>query len=199
METFSHCVPHPFCQNRLSPETPGQQVGTLSQVGSKDHNVSTVKVSVEQILKRPFAQLIGSNGPVRKDNVVEWEHTGGEASTSRMNYSRGRLQVQEEGYYYLFSKLTFNASEQCKLVQHKVMKVTRAYGKPIELMRSKSSRCTKTTSTSKSSPEEDLRNSFLAGIFHLQRRDEIYVTLEDIQKLHRGVIDNLLGAFMIAS
>lgn len=87
--------------------------------------------------RSPDVLSAGSNGPVRKDNVVEWEHTGGEASTSRMNYSRGRLQVQEEGYYYLFSKLTFNASEQCKLVQHKVMKVTRAYGKPIELMRSK--------------------------------------------------------------
>lgn len=28
---------------------------------STDHNVSTVKVSVEQILKRPFAQLIGQD------------------------------------------------------------------------------------------------------------------------------------------
>lgn len=79
----------------------------------------------------------GSSSPVGEDSVVQWEHKGGEASSYQMSYSKGRLQVQTEGHYYLYSKLTLNAAEECSLVQHKVMKVTKAYGQAIELLKSK--------------------------------------------------------------
>ncbi|XP_003972137.1 tumor necrosis factor ligand superfamily member 14-like [Takifugu rubripes] len=194
VEAFSHCASHPLCQNVSRPSAPGQQGDALSRVGAK------VEPRVEQIQNRPFAQLIGSSNPVGEDNVVQWEHKGGETYTNHMGYSKGQLLVQMEGHYYLYSKVTLNAAEECSLVQHKVMKVTKAYGQAIELMKSKSSRCTWDAkfSTPKSSPGEDLRNSFLAGIFHLQTGDKIYVTLEDIQKIHRGTTDNIMGAFMIA-
>lgn len=54
-----------------------------------------------------------------------------------MDYKKGRLVVQIEGHYYLFSKLTLNAAKKCSLIQHKVMKKTKAYGDAIELMKSK--------------------------------------------------------------
>lgn len=69
--------------------------------------------------------------------MVQWEHKGGETFTNLMGYSKGQLLVQMEGYYYLYSKVTLNAAEECSLVQHKVMKVTKAYGQAIELMKSK--------------------------------------------------------------
>lgn len=219
-----------------------------------DSGIFTVEPRVEQIQKRPFAQLmgqnlsnsqclilefisdsifaalistIGSSNPVGENNVVQWEHKASETFTNHMGYSKGQLLVQMEGHYYLYSKVTLNAAEECSLVQHRVMKVTQAYDQAIELMKSKrlasaphlpdtflafsvvswrlchvssSSHCTwnPKVSTPKSSPGEDLRNSFLAGIFHLQRGDKIYVTLEDIQKIHRGMTDNIMGAFMIA-
>lgn len=124
----------------------------------------TVEPHVEQIQKRPFAQLIGQNlsntqclileficngffatlipiagssNPVGENNVVQWEHKGGETFTNHMGYSKGQLLVQMEGHYYLYSKVTLNAAEECSLVQHKVMKVTKAYGQAIELMKSK--------------------------------------------------------------
>lgn len=53
-----------------------------------------------------------------------------------MGYNKGRLIVEKEGYYYIYSKVQFNAAE-CSLTQHKVMKDTEAYGKSIELMKSK--------------------------------------------------------------
>lgn len=117
---------------------------------------------MEQIQKRPFAQLIGqdllhsqgfmlacisadcfcpfhpgSSSAVGPGDVVQWEYQGGETSLYHMGYSKGRLQVQMEGYYYLYSRLTLNVAEECSLVLHKVMKVTKAYDRALELMRSK--------------------------------------------------------------
>lgn len=54
-----------------------------------------------------------------------------------MSYDKGRLLVEIEGYYYLYSKVQVNAAQECLLIQHKVMHKMNAYGHPIELMKSK--------------------------------------------------------------
>lgn len=54
-----------------------------------------------------------------------------------MGYNNGRLLVEKDGHYYLYCKVTLNAAEECSLIQHKVMKVTKAYDNAIELMKSK--------------------------------------------------------------
>lgn len=87
----------------------------------------------------PCTVTLGSRNLAGENNVVQWEDNVGEASLHRMSYNAGRLLVEVEGHYYLYSKLTFNAAEECSLVQHKVLKVTKAYGDAIELMRSKRS------------------------------------------------------------
>ncbi|XP_041789460.1 tumor necrosis factor ligand superfamily member 14-like isoform X2 [Chelmon rostratus] len=200
-EAFSLCMSHPLCQNLSSPKTSGRQGGTLmSRVGPYESNeIPTVRPHVEQDQQRPFAQLIGSGSPIGENNVVQWVHKGGETITYNMGYNNGRLLVEKDGHYYLYCKVTLNAAEECSLIQHKVMKVTKAYDNAIELMKSKSFRCrTPKPSTAKSSGGDDLWNSFLAGIFHLQKGDEIFVTLEDIQKMRPGTTDNLMGAFMIS-
>lgn len=69
--------------------------------------------------------------------MVQWIHNGGETVLSGMGYRNGSLLVESDGHYYLYSRLTFNASDECTLIQHRVMKVTQAYGQPIELMKSK--------------------------------------------------------------
>lgn len=198
-EAFSMCVSHPPCQNLSNPGTSGQQGNTMSRVGTKESNeIPTVRPHTDQ--KRPFAQLIGSGSPAGENNVVQWVEEG-EAITYDIGYNNGRLLIKKEGYYYLYSKVTVNAVEECTLIQHKVMKVTKAYGLSIELMKSKSFRCrtVRPSSGAKSSGGEDLWNSFLAGIFHLQEGDEIFVTLDDIRKMRPGTTENLMGAFMISS
>lgn len=85
------------------------------------------------------AFTVGSSNPVGENNVVQWEHRFGETFTNHMDYSKGQLLVQMEGHYYLYSKLTLNAVEECSLIQHRVMKVTKAYDQAIELMKSKRS------------------------------------------------------------
>lgn len=78
----------------------------------------------------------GSNSPVGPNKVVQWMHKGGETITYQMGYNNGSLLVEKDGHYYLYSKLTLNAADECSLMQHRVMKVTKAYGHAIELMKS---------------------------------------------------------------
>ena len=78
----------------------------------------------------------GPGTPAGEDNVVQWVEKG-EAITYDIGYSNGRLLIKKEGYYYLYSKVTLNAVEECRLTQHKVMKRTKAYDLDIELMKSK--------------------------------------------------------------
>ncbi|TNN63063.1 Tumor necrosis factor ligand superfamily member 14 [Liparis tanakae] len=170
-EELSLCK-YPLCQNLSHPQTSGQQGGTiLSLLGHK-----------------------GSNTPVGANNMVLWENIDGETVTHHMGYAKGQLLVEEDGYYYLYSKVTINAEKTRLVIQHKVLKDTSSYDKSIVLMRSKSSRSQTST---KASDNGDLWSSFLAGIFHLQSGDKIFVTLESIDNMRPGPTDNLMGAFMI--
>ncbi|GAA6220150.1 tumor necrosis factor ligand superfamily member 14-like [Lates japonicus] len=188
-------------QNMSNPKTPGQQVGTiLSQVGSKESNEIPIQQPFSKFNRSPFAHLIGSNSPIGEDKVVQWLHTAGESITSNMSYDKGRLLVEIDGYYYLYSKVQVNAAQECLLIQHKVMHKMNAYGHPIELMKSKRFRCwPPNTPSPKTSDSEDVWNSFLAGIFHLHAGDHIYVTLENVEKTHSGPAYNFMGAFMISA
>lgn len=136
----------------------------LSFTGHND--VSTGEAHVGQIQKLPFAQLMGQelinseglilvfisdmsgnsvfapyiltlgcSSPVGDNDVVQWEYKSDE--NHRMGYHNGRLLIEMEGFYYIYSKLTVNAAEECSVVQHKVTKVTKAYGDPIELLQSR--------------------------------------------------------------
>ncbi|KAM6940391.1 tumor necrosis factor ligand superfamily member 14-like [Xenentodon cancila] len=195
-EEFSSCRSHHLCHNLSNPATPVQQGGTaMGQVGSAKSNV--IPPLWSKTRHRPFAHLVGSNHPIDEDNVMQWAEEG-DAVRQNMTYEKGRLIVMQEGYYYLYSKVQLNAPEECKLIQHKVMKDTNAYGKPLELMKSKRYHCwTPKPSNGKVLEKEDLWSSFLAGIFHLQKGDKIFVILDKTLQLNPGPTENFIGAFMI--
>ncbi|KAK9539863.1 hypothetical protein VZT92_002350 [Zoarces viviparus] len=182
-------------ENLSHPQTSGQQGDAIMrQEGPKESNeIPIVPPRLDQDQQRPFAHLIGTSHQIGEDKVVLW----GYDVTHNMAYdNRGRLSVEKEGYYYIYSKVTLNAAEECSVILHKVMKDTDAYGEPMVLMRSKSNRCRPTPST-KASGGEDLWNSFLGGIFYLRSTDKIYVTLENITRIQPEPGDNFMGAFMI--
>lgn len=186
---------HPPCQNLSNPQTSAQMGGTMTQVGSKESN--EIPPVTTQAQQRPFAHLNGPSSPAGENNVVQWTKVD-EAITQNMKYDKGHLIIEKEGYYYLYSKVQLNAAEECDLIQHRVMKDTSAYGHPIELMKSKSFHCwNPKPTTAKASGKEDLWNNFLAGIFHLEIGDKIFVTLDKIKKLPPGLTENFMGAFMI--
>ncbi|KAM7393922.1 hypothetical protein PAMP_020757 [Pampus punctatissimus] len=179
-----------------TPKSSAQQDGTImGRVGPEDFKeILTVRPRQQEIQHRPFAHLLGPNS-VGEKNVVQWVNDVGDAITYNMTYNNGRLSVKKEGYYYLYSKVELNAVE-CSLIQHKIMKDTMAYEKSIQLMISNSFHC-RTSKQSVKGEGEDLWQSFLAGIFHLHSGDQIFVTLDNIQKMRPGPHENFMGAFMI--
>ncbi|XP_077426307.1 tumor necrosis factor ligand superfamily member 14 isoform X2 [Vanacampus margaritifer] len=197
-EAFSICVSDALCRNMSNSKTSAQQAGSLKS-GASEGGSNEIPPVQTLLGPKPFAHLMGSSNPDGEKNVMQWIDQDGDAITHQMGYNNGRLVVKEEGYYYLYSKVLVNAAEVCSLIQHKVMKDTVAYGQSIELMKSKRFRCwTPKPSSVKSSGGEDIWDSYLAGIFHLQSGDEVFVTLDSIHKLRPGPTENFMGAFMIS-
>ncbi|XP_049575778.1 tumor necrosis factor ligand superfamily member 14-like [Syngnathus scovelli] len=198
-EAFSICVSDPLCRNMSNSKISAQQVGSFQDPAASKRGSNEIQPVQTLLGPKPFAHLICSSNPVGEKNVVLWVDKDGDAITHQMGYNNGRLLVEKEGYYYLYSKVQINAAEVCSLIQHKVMKDTAAYDQPIELMKSKRTRCwTPKPSSVKSSGGEDLWDSYLAGIFHLQSGDQIFITLDSIQKLRPGPTENFMGAFMVS-
>uniref|UniRef100_A0A8C6WI80 THD domain-containing protein n=1 Tax=Neogobius melanostomus TaxID=47308 RepID=A0A8C6WI80_9GOBI len=137
-------------------------------------------------VERPMAHLQGSQ-TFREDGVVEWVKMD-EGFNNGMDYNTTGLVIKTKGFYYLYSKVHFQKTDNCAMVNHKVIKNTTKYGLPIDLLKSKRYRGNK-------EKEKDLWNSFLAGIFKLETGDHIYV------KLDKGLYaepDNVFGAFMLS-
>ncbi|RVE75591.1 hypothetical protein OJAV_G00000430 [Oryzias javanicus] len=205
---FSSC--NHRCNNMSGPSLSSQQGTLLSRIGSKDPGhvlgenditqwIKDAEASIQHMWfqKRPFAHLLGPSDVSRENDVVQWVID--EASINNMQYKKGRLKIQEVGHYYLYSKVQLIAVEECKLIQHKMMKNTSAYGKSIDLMQSKSNRCWIPKQTSaKTIQKEELWSSFLAGIFHLHVGDEIFVTVEKTENMRPGPTENFMGAFMVS-
>ncbi|XP_008315461.1 tumor necrosis factor ligand superfamily member 14-like [Cynoglossus semilaevis] len=166
----------------------------LGQIGNKEFNEIPIP---QKMTPRPFAHVIGPNIPSVENNVVQWIHDKGDAIMNQMSYDQGRLLVEKEGYYFLYSKVQLNAAMECSPILHKVVRNTSAYDESIELMRAKSFHCRTPKPTSRATVMEDIWNSFLAGIFHLHSGDRIFVTLENIQTIRPGQADNFMGAFML--
>ncbi|CAJ1053186.1 tumor necrosis factor ligand superfamily member 14-like [Xyrichtys novacula] len=201
METFSHRLSHLTSQNLSGPissSLQGDKMQSQDRPKGTTNEITMIRPqTVDQ--ERPFAHLMGSNRTVDKDNVVQWLNNSGDSITYNMGYRNGRLLVEKEGYYYIYSKVSLDAEEECLYFQHEVWRDTTAYGKPIQLLKSKRPRClTDRPANRNPSAVDDYWNSFLAGIFELNKGDGIYVKLDSKEKRLPDPADNLLGGFMIS-
>lgn len=109
-----------------------------------------------------------------------------------MGYNHSGLLIEERGYYYLYSNVHIQETEDCAVVTHRVFRNTTAYGLPIELMKSKSLHC---RSKPHQKTEKNLSKSFLAGLFLLESGDLVFVKLD--KGWYSEPADNFLGGFLI--
>ncbi|MEQ2270675.1 hypothetical protein XENORESO_007994 [Xenotaenia resolanae] len=168
-EALFRCGSNPLCHNLSHPLTSEHQDGRVSsQIGAK-----------------------GAENPVGDDDVVLWNSLA-QQDRKNIGYNNSRLIIKQEGFYYVYSKVQIDVSQETTPIFHRIMRNPSGYGKPIDLL---SNWCQHKGPAN--SGTEDIRNSFLAGIFHLQEKDQIFVTLSKIGKLCPGAIENSLGAFMI--
>lgn len=104
-----------------------------------------------------------------------------------MSYQHGHLSIQREGYYYVYSKVHFLDTD---LFTHSINLKTKRYtGKGITLLQSREY---------SDKPHKGRSNSFLGGVFHLFREDEISVKVSNTSKIVRHkAFENTFGAYMI--
>lgn len=104
-----------------------------------------------------------------------------------MYYEDRCLLIQKEGFYYVYSKVSFFDTGA---FYHSVEKKTKLYvGKSIPLLNSR--KYSKGSSKLQS-------NSYLGGVFHLQKDDALFVKVGNTSKVVRHKsFENIFGAYMI--
>lgn len=104
-----------------------------------------------------------------------------------MKYRDKSLVIQKEGYYYVYSKVSFLDTG---VFHHSVdLKTELFLGKSFPLLNSRkySERSSKTRS-----------NSYLGGVFHLRKDDALCVKVSNTSNvLRHKYFENIFGAYMI--
>ncbi|KAG7460275.1 hypothetical protein MATL_G00219570 [Megalops atlanticus] len=139
----------------------------------------------------PAAHLTALSLPPRSDGVLQWTLEG-YSFTHHMQYRDGVLVVEEEGYYFIYSKVFFTEPE-CASFTHAVLCNTQRYlGGDTELMQSRRFHCRSQWK------RKELLNSYLGGVYHLSKGDSIYVKAQNHTQIVRHISpENFFGAYMI--
>ncbi|KAM4598264.1 tumor necrosis factor ligand superfamily member 14 [Polymixia lowei] len=135
---------------------------------------------------KPVAHLTDGQNVTHGKEVMSW-NADGNTLLFEMEYKQGGLVIQREGYYYVYSKVFFKESGT---FIHAVEVTTPRYlGKSIPLLQSRY--------TGKRS-QVTRSNSFLGGVFHLNKDDAIFVKVNDgAQIVQFRAYENFFGAYMI--
>uniref|UniRef100_A0A3B4G463 THD domain-containing protein n=1 Tax=Pundamilia nyererei TaxID=303518 RepID=A0A3B4G463_9CICH len=137
-------------------------------------------------------ELVSISGSVQENEVMLW-HINSLTVLSGMAYKDGRLEVQEEGFYYVYSKVCFSDhglwNQSPEFFHHFVMKSAHLHGNHYTLMQSQKELRVNSS---------DLNNSFLGGFFHLHKGDGIFVRIRtNLNILQYNVSEHFFGAFMM--
>ncbi|XP_022608345.1 tumor necrosis factor ligand superfamily member 14-like [Seriola dumerili] len=135
---------------------------------------------------KPVAHLTDGQDVVHKQDIMAWSMIA-DPLLYEMTYKDGGLIIQKEGYYYVYSKILFKDSGN---FYHTITRHTVKYtGGSIPLLQSR-------TYSPKSSTARS--NSYLSGVFHLDKDDALYVTVNNTTKIDRNKsYENIFGAYMI--
>lgn len=165
------------------------QMAKISQGRDETENLPTKRSNPVVEPSKPTAHLtVGPYRP-RADGILLW-NTEGDAITHELDYRNGGLQVQKEGFYFVYSKLYF-LEPNCDMFTHSVLRRTPRYlGADLKLMESRRFHCSRST--------RELLSSYLGGVYHLVKGDTILVRAENHTLIAlRGSYDNFFGAYMI--
>ncbi|XP_056625761.1 tumor necrosis factor ligand superfamily member 6 isoform X2 [Triplophysa dalaica] len=153
---------------------------------NKSHENNEIPpVKLPEDVRKPAAFLQKEHGALR------WTKNIYPTFVSGLQLRNNSLYVQEDGFYYIFSKMSF--LENCRLVKHQVMYITGRYSGTIELM--KSSRYLCNNHKDQSMPERG--NSYLGGIFNLVKGDCLFVQVNNLSLVYGEASENFFGAFKI--
>ncbi|XP_036421627.1 tumor necrosis factor ligand superfamily member 14-like [Colossoma macropomum] len=140
---------------------------------------------------KPLAHLGAGSERPGADGVMPWNDTG-ESELHELEYKENKLVVKKEGYYYIYSKLCFDADED--LFNHFMLRTSHRYfGHSIHLLR-----YAYRGNNSKTLKKEGfIQNSYLGGVFHLIKGDAVFVVVKNGTVHLFSLADNYFGMFMV--
>ncbi|XP_057716850.1 tumor necrosis factor ligand superfamily member 14-like [Corythoichthys intestinalis] len=138
------------------------------------------------LLFKPVARLTGVKDVIHNKGVVSWSRKGNPLLRG-IDYNDKSLLIHREGFYFVYSKLSFSGG---RVFHHSVMKHTgRHPGGSVTLLKARKY---------SSSGGGDTSNSFLGGVFNLEKDDTLFVQVSDMSKIVQVIpYENVFGAFMI--
>lgn len=150
--------------------------------------------------KRPYSVVLPSKpvahlnaGPQPpKGELMQW-NMDSDPLLFQMKYSDGRLTIQREGYYYVYSKVFYYESNHG--FTHSVRIITPKYlGKNITILQSR--RYHPFNKSGKDSMSSS--NSFLGGVFHLHKHDSLVVMVSNTSQIFLAfAYENYFGSYML--
>ncbi|XP_034047099.1 tumor necrosis factor ligand superfamily member 14 [Thalassophryne amazonica] len=157
-----------------------------SKMISDDGNVPPIPTEgLVATPSKPVAHLTDGLDVVHGKDIMSWSTAAGPL-IHEMIYEDQNLIIQREGYYYIYSKVFFS---ETSVFNHTIQKNTQGYSKSITLLLSRKS--PKTGNNGRS-------NSYLGGVFHLDKNDRLFVKVSNTSQIVRHwPYENVFGAYMI--
>ncbi|KAM6914161.1 tumor necrosis factor ligand superfamily member 14 isoform 1-T2 [Lycodopsis pacificus] len=135
---------------------------------------------------KPVAHLTDGQDVVHGAKIMAWSMDASPL-LYEMDYKDNSLVIQKEGYYYVYSKVSFFDNG---VFYHFVNRRTERYPDgsiPLLMARRLSGRSSEMRSS-----------SFLAGVFHLTKGDALFVEVSNTSRIARlKSYENIFGAYMI--
>ncbi|KAI4877507.1 hypothetical protein NFI96_027204 [Prochilodus magdalenae] len=141
---------------------------------------------------KPLAHLMAGSKLPGTDGVMPWT-VNVELDLHQLEYTENKLVVQKEGYYYIYSKLTFNRDKDSftHLVVMTAKRFTTQF--PIELLRNRYHR-NRPKPTQKG---RSIESSYLGGVFRCFKGDAVFVLVTNGTVQLQTAADNYFGMFMV--
>ncbi|KAI5628099.1 hypothetical protein C0J50_8337 [Silurus asotus] len=138
---------------------------------------------------KPLAHLAAGSKKPEKEGILEWI-VEGDPIIHELEYRDGTLIVQKEGYYYVYSKISYSA-EGNSFTQMVQKRSQRLPGSSMELL---------TYKRYNPSPLQkgSVRSSYVGGVFFMYTNDAVFVYVNNGSSvlLHKPA-DNCFGMFML--
>ncbi|XP_044036760.1 tumor necrosis factor ligand superfamily member 14 [Siniperca chuatsi] len=160
--------------------------GSTSKLAGEDATSPIKMPSLDILPSKPVAHLTDGQDVVHENQTMAWSMDA-DPLLHEMDYKDRSLVIQKEGFYYVYSKVSFMDTN---VFHHSVHLKTKLYiGKSIPLLKSRKY----------SEGSSNIRsNSYLGGVFHLYKDDALFVKVSNISKIVRHKsFENVFGAYMI--
>ena len=121
------------------------------------------------------------------DGLMLWDDQG-DIILHEMEYKDGVLTIQQEGYYFVYSKIYFAEKHDISLL-HSVVRTTDRLPKEMVLLMSREYH--------PKSAKNIRTNSYIGGMFLLFKGDSIFVKVNNTQVILSTPAENYFGAYMV--